>query len=93
MYRHGFRYKKAGVVVQYIVPKDQVQGNLFNTVDRLKHNKLMSVIDSCNDSIGREKIRLLAQGFSQQWHLKQKHMSRCFSTQLKEGIEVRSGEK
>ena len=89
MYRPGFRYKKAGVVVQHIVPKDQVQGNLFDTVDRPKHNKLMSVIDDCNDSIDREKILFLAQAFTRQWHLKQEHMSRCFSTQLKDVIEGR----
>ena len=93
IYRDGFLYKKAGVIVQNIVPKDQVQGNLFDTIDRPKHNRLMSVIDDCNDSIGREKIRLMAQGFTRQWHLKQEHLSRCFSTQIKDSIQVKCIDK
>ncbi len=92
LFREGYLYKKAGVIVQRIVPKDQVQGNLFDTVDRPKHNRLMAAVDHCNDSLGREKIRLMAQGFTRQWHLKQEHLSRCFSTQLKDAIEVKCGE-
>ena len=88
MFREGYRYKKAGVIVQQIVAADQVQGNLFDTVDRAKHGRLMKVIDKYNDSLGREKVRLLAQGFTRQWHMKNEHMSRCFSTQIKDAIVV-----
>lgn len=88
LYKKGFMYKKAGVIVQKIVPADQVQGNLFDTVDRHKHNQLMKTIDSCNDDIGREKIRLMAQGFSRSWHLKQENLSKCYSTRIIDAIEV-----
>jgi DNA polymerase V len=36
IYREGYRYKKAGVLVTEIVPEDQVQGSLFDQVDREK---------------------------------------------------------
>lgn len=90
LYKKGYMYKKAGVVVQGIVPSDQVQGNLFDTVDRHKHNRLMRTMDDCNDEIGREKIRLLAQGFSRSWHLKQECLSKCYSTRIVDAIEVKA---
>ena len=88
IYKPGLLYNKAGVIVQNIVSEDCVQGNLFDTIDRPKHNKLMKVIDNYNDYIGREKIRIMAQGFSRKWHLKNEHISKCFSTNIKDSIIV-----
>ncbi len=88
IYKPGVLYNKAGVMVHNIVPDNQIQGDLFDTIDREKHNSLMKTLDGCNDSIGREKLRVLAQGFSRQWHLKNEHLSQCFSTSIKESIIV-----
>ncbi len=93
IYKPDTLYSKAGVMVQNFVPDDQVQGNLFDTIDRDKHNKLMKTIDGYNDSLGREKLRLLAQGFTRQWHLKNEHLSRCFSTNIKDAIIVNCNDK
>ena len=93
LYKPGFAYKKAGVIVQNILPQEHVQGNLFDTVDRAKHSRLMKTIDQCNDNIGREKIRLLAQGFTRKWHLKNEHLSQCYSTNIKEAITICCDEK
>ncbi len=90
IFRQGFRYKKAGVIVQNLVPKESVQGNLFDHVDRPKHTRLMKVIDNANDKIGREKVRLLAQGFTRNWHLKNEHISSAYTTDLKQIITVKA---
>ncbi|MGL5895323.1 MAG: Y-family DNA polymerase [Bacteroidales bacterium] len=88
MYRCGYSYKKAGVILGNIISKDEVQGSLFDPIDRVKHSNLMTIMDSCNDYIGREKIRLAAQGTTRSWHLKREHISGCFSTRIDESIVV-----
>ena len=69
-------------------PENEVQGDLFDKVDRKKHFTLMKTIDNFNDDNGREHIRLLAQGLSKKWHLKQEFKSRCFSTRIEDSIVV-----
>jgi len=90
IYRSGYSYKKAGVILSNIILKQEVQGSLFDLIDREKHNHLMKVIDGCNDHIGREKIRLAAQGTTRKWHLKREHISGCFSTRIDESILVKA---
>ncbi|MGL4992992.1 MAG: Y-family DNA polymerase [Bacteroidales bacterium] len=89
IYRSGYSYKKAGVILSNIILKEEVQGSLFDPVDRNKHNQLMKIMDGCNDSIGREKVRLAAQGETRKWYLKREHISGCFSTRLDESIVVK----
>ncbi|MDO5570716.1 MAG: Y-family DNA polymerase [Bacteroidales bacterium] len=89
IYQPGYAFKKAGVMVSRIVSQGEVQGSLFDNVDRSKHNKLMLAIDQYNDSKGREKLRLLSQGFSRAWYLKNEHLSGCYSTNLKDSIIVK----
>ncbi|WP_363322061.1 hypothetical protein [uncultured Pontibacter sp.] len=43
MYREGYWYKKSGVIVTEIVPENQIQLAILDTVDRCKHTKLMQV--------------------------------------------------
>lgn len=44
----GLAYKRAGVILSDIIPRDRMQQQLFDTLDRAKHSRLMSVIDSVN---------------------------------------------
>lgn len=59
IYRDGYFYKKSGVIVSEIVPENQVQLDLLDTVDRDKHARLMGVIDGLTDRFGRSKVRVL----------------------------------
>ena len=46
IYRPHFFYKKAGVMLMDICSENSIQGNLFDTVDRTKHRRLMDVLDN-----------------------------------------------
>ena len=52
IYRDGYWYKKSGVIVTEIVPENQIQLDLLDTMDRDKHAKLMGVIDDMTDRFG-----------------------------------------
>ena len=82
-------YKNAGVVCTEIVRDNEVQGNLFDTVDRAKQERLARAIDSINLRNGHDTIRSAAQGFGKSWQLKNEHVSQQYTTNLKEVIVLK----
>ncbi len=62
IYRSGFGYKKAGVTLSDISSAGVVQCELFDTIDRSKHKRLMGTIDSINAKQGSGAVKLLSHG-------------------------------
>ena len=92
IYKPGFSYKKAGVIVTEIISDSPLQGDLFDTVDREKHKKLLKAIDSLNDGLGSNKVRIASQGYGKKWKLKNEKLSPRYTTKLSEIIEVKAEE-
>jgi len=88
IYAEGYRYKKAGVIVSEIVPERPLQADLFDTRNREKYNRIMTVMDSLNNSYGKQKVKLAAQGFDRKWKLKNELLSPCYTTKLDDVIDV-----
>lgn len=85
IFLRGYEYKKAGVIITEITYN--VQHNLFDTVDRDKRDRLMSAIDSINGKHGKSvKLAVLGNGTS--WKLKQEQLSKHYTTNLGEIIEI-----
>lgn len=87
IYKAGYSYKRAGVVVMGLTPNDETQLNLFNTSNP-KHQPLMSVIDKMNLSFGDNKVKFGVQSLGRQWKMKQERLSPKFSTKLKDVITI-----
>lgn len=81
-------YQKAGVIVTQISPQDQKQLNLFQE-ENPKHQKLMEVIDAFHAKTGQRKIRLGNQDLQRTWKMRQNHLSKNFTTDIKDIIEVK----
>lgn len=79
IYRPGFKYQKAGVMIGEIVPEGGQQNDLFGFADN-KTAKLMKTLDQVNGKWGRDVLRLASQGYMQPWVMKQDHKSRSFTT-------------
>ena len=62
IFRSGYGYKKSGVTLSEITPNNAIQGELFDTVDRPKHKKLMEAIDRINATQGPQAVKLVSQG-------------------------------
>ena len=88
IYKSGFIYKKAGVIVSEIVPDYTRQLSLFDNRDVNKQKKLMDVMDKLNTQMGRDKVRLAVQGFDRKWRLKQERLSPCYTTRLADILTV-----
>lgn len=90
IFAEGYRFKKAGVIVSEIVPERPLQASLFDTRDRDKFNRVMHVMDSVNDSYGKQKIKIAAQGFDRKWKLKNEKLSPCYTTKLEDVLLINS---
>ena len=88
IYRQGFGYKKSGVTLSEITPNNAIQGELFDTIDRPKHKKLMAAIDRINNQIGRESVKLVSQG-TITGHTNREHLSPQYTTRWDEILVVK----
>jgi len=84
VYRPKYLYKKAGVMLMDICAANAVQGNLFDTVDRKKHQRLMAVLDGVNERYGRNTLKFACMGDGNAWKIKQERLSPCYTTRLQD---------
>ena len=89
LYRKGYHYKKVGVILSAIVPEAEVQGNVFDVVDRMRDSKLMAALDRINGVYGRDALRLGRQGFGKTWNLRQERRSPAYTTRMSDLLTVR----
>ena len=88
LFEEGEIYKKAGIIVTQIIPQDQKQFNLFEE-ENPKHQKLMKVMDDFHKKTGERKIRLGNQDLQRTWKMKQNHLSKKYTTDIKDIFEVK----
>ncbi len=75
IFREGFRFKSAGVMLNDLSPRKGVQMKLFTKVDRDRSKRLMAALDSVNARLGRDTLRYASSGFTRDWRMKQMHRS------------------
>lgn len=88
IFKAGYHYKKAGVVLSGIVPEANVQTSLFDIVDRERQAKALQSMDDLNAVYGRDKVRIGAQGFERKWKLRQERLSPCYTTRMEDVITI-----
>lgn len=89
IFRHGYRYKKSGVILSGLLPEDAVQSNLFDERDRIKDNRLMQAMDQINRSFGSGTVQYASCGVKPGWHLKAEFRSPRYTTHWEEIACVR----
>ena len=87
IFRHGFEYKKAGVLLNHIVPKNQNQLDLFHP-DPEDNEKLNQVVDLINKRYGPHTIKSAACGTQQNWKTVANFKSREYTTSWSELLKV-----
>jgi len=88
IFKEGYHYKKAGVIVMGLTPNNETQLSLFSTSNP-KHQPLMSVVDKLNKSFGRNKIKFANQSLDRQWKMKQEKLSKSYTTRISEIITIK----
>ena len=87
IFKEGYHYKKAGVIVMGLTPNNETQLSLFNASNP-KHQPLMSVIDKMNRSYGKNKIKFATQSLDRQWKMRQEKLSPSYTTRINDIITV-----
>lgn len=88
LYKPGYHYKKAGVIVMELQPENTEQLSLFSKKNP-KHHQLMQHIDQLNRTIGRHKVKFGSQDLGRVWKMRQERLSQRYSTSIKESIVVK----
>lgn len=87
IFKEGYYYKKAGVIIMDFVPQENVQIQVFENSNE-RHKPLMAAIDRLNQSYGMQKIRLASQDMKRVWKMKQEKLSPKYTTSLKDIITI-----
>ncbi|MCA0402256.1 MAG: Y-family DNA polymerase [Proteobacteria bacterium] len=87
IFKSGYHYKKAGICLEHLIPKDPRQLDMFHQIsdESLERTEqLMSVFDTINQKYGRHTIRLAAEGYSKPWAMRAQMKSPAYTTRWSE---------
>jgi DNA polymerase V len=81
IYRPGYFYKKAGVVLIDITDATVEQKTLFTSaLDLEKSAKLMAALDVLNQRFGSDTVSVGSVGLHKQWAMRREHKTPCYTT-------------
>ena len=89
IYKDGYKYMKAGVIVNDLVPEGEVQGSLFTVQASPKQKAVMSILDSVNKDFGKDTVRMSVQGFDKKFKLRAAQLSSRYTTNINELLKVK----
>jgi DNA polymerase V len=76
IYKKGFRYKKAGIILGLMTDKPLVQPSLLEDhLAKGKSARLMKTLDAINTKYGQQTLRSAVTGTQQTWHMKAENVS------------------
>ena len=98
IYKEGYRYQKAGVMLLDLAPAEQGQSSLLDYDDASTgwdRMRLMEVMDRINRAMGRETLWTAAQGLTRverddSWRMKRGTLSPAYTTRWNQLLEVRA---
>lgn len=81
LYRPGYLFKKAGVMLLGVSPQADMQYDAFDPAYAdSPRQRLMDACDALNARFGRDTVRFGACGFSQQWQNRRERLSDRYTT-------------
>lgn len=79
LWREGYKYKKAGIMLGDISPVSMIQGDLLEPV-ATSDTRLMKAIDGLNTRFGRGTIKVSGGGLRDEWGMRQERKSPDYTT-------------
>ena len=88
IFKPGYRYKKAGIMLSGLVPENECQLNLFAAKPSLKRLQLMKAVDNINGRWRRDMMQVAASGIKPRWIMKREMLSHRYTTNWNELLVV-----
>jgi DNA polymerase V len=83
IYKMGYAYKKAGIMLTDLCPEHQVPVDLFSGFDLPESQRaktLMATLDEINAKMGRGTVRSAGEGVQKAWAMRSSNKSSAFTT-------------
>lgn len=80
IFKEGYQYKKAGVILGEIGPDHIVQSDLFSVAAPETSTNLMSTLDAINAKYGKGALKLGNDGSSKAWAMRTENKSPSYTT-------------
>ena len=90
IWREGFTWKKAGILLLDLSAKGAAPSSLLDVVANLDDG-LMTAMDQINAKFGRGSIKLGLAGKDQDWRMRRENLSPSFTTKWADLVSVRVG--
>lgn len=90
IYRPGYEYKKAGVILNHIVPASENQLSLWE--QQQDNEKLNQVMDLINKKYGAYTIKSAACGIDHRWKTVADYLSQRYTTDWNELLKITPGD-
>jgi DNA polymerase V len=87
LYRSGYKYKKAGIMLLDLLGETQLQQDMFASVDK-RSELLMKLVDSVNDQEGRDSLFFCAEGIKRNWRMKCDRRTPRYTTKWAELVKA-----
>ena len=88
IYKEGYLYKKAGIILYELHNSSSVRGLL--DYDKPRTDSLMRSLDEINYRYGSATLRLAAEGIRRSWHMRREKVSPCYTTSFDQLMIVKS---
>ncbi|MEX1200615.1 MAG: DUF4113 domain-containing protein [Methylophaga sp.] len=88
IYKPGYRYAKAGIVLSQIAVQTEQQLLLFADKPAVRNDHLMQTLDSINRQIGRDSLKIAREGFQRTWKMKQDQKSFGYTTNWRDSLLI-----
>ncbi|HSH86903.1 MAG TPA: Y-family DNA polymerase [Methylophilus sp.] len=89
IYKPGYQYAKAGIMLGEIVPAAGIQNDMFSNMEPdSKSDRLMQAMDAVNKKMGKGKLIVGSQGYGQPWAMKQERKSPSYTTNWDELLKI-----
>lgn len=88
LYKTGFNYKKAGILLMDIIPSHQHADDLFMSSISQRSVALMQVLDEANKIFGSHTLFFAAESSAQTWAMRSGHRSPRYTTHWQELANV-----
>ena len=91
LFKEGNAYRKAGIILDGLVPDHNYQRDLFATqhIDIEKQKRVMKMLDAINEQHGHNILHTAAEGVSKVWKMKQHLRTAKFTTSWEDLLKIK----
>ncbi len=89
IYKPGYAYQKIGIIFSDLRPDSHQTPDIFEGELDPRLLRLLPTLEQVNKKLGRDTVRFAVQGFKHSWKMKQRWLSKCYTTRWKDIIIVK----